>query len=367
VIACPDALGLATPTAIMVGSGLGARRGILFKSATALEQVAMLDTVVFDKTGTLTRGRPEVVAVVSADGLRESELLRLVAAVERDSEHPLARAIVEAAHERGLDPPAADGFQSLPGEGALATVEGRRVAVGNARLLAREGAALDGLARRAAEFAGEGRIAVQVALDGHAAGVIASADAPRESAKDAIAALRELGVRTVMLTGDNRATAERVAAELGIDEVIAEVLPAAKAAEIAALQQHGRKVAMVGDGVNDAPALAQADVGIAIGAGTDVAVETAEVVLMRSDPLDVATVVAIGRSTRRKMRQNLGWAVGYNSVALPIAGGALAPLGFTLSPAIGALSMSASSVIVALNAVALRLADVKHRGVPASR
>ncbi len=356
VITCPDALGLATPTAIMVGSGLGARRGILFKNATALEQAASLDTVVFDKTGTLTRGQPEVVAVATVDGVAEGELLRLVAAAERDSEHPLAQAIVGAARARGLDLPATDRFEAVPGEGALATVEGRRLAVGNARLLVRAGVGPDEdeLAQRAAELAGEGRTTVQVALDGHAAGVIAIADAPRETSTDAVAALAELGVRAVMLTGDSQVTARRVAAEIGIDEVIAEVLPGDKAARVAELQQQGRKVAMVGDGVNDAPALAQADVGIAIGAGTDVAVETADVVLMRSDPLDVATAITISRGTRRKMRQNLAWAIGYNSIALPIAGGALEPLGFTLSPAIGALAMSGSSVIVALNAVALK-------------
>jgi Cu2+-exporting ATPase len=354
VITCPDALGLATPTAIMVGSGLGAKRGILFKNATALEQTSSLDTVVFDKTGTLTRGQPQVVAVATADGIAEDELLRLVAAAERDSEHPLAQAIVNAARASGLDLPTADGFTAVPGEGALATVEGRRVAAGNGRLLTREGVSLDGLAQRAAELAGQGRTTIQVALDGRAAGVIAIADAPRETAKEAIAALAELGVRAVMLTGDGRATAERVAAEIGIAEVIAEVLPGDKAAKVAELQQQGRKVAMVGDGVNDAPALAQADVGIAIGTGTDVAVETADVVLMRSDPLDVATAITIGRGTRRKERQNLAWAIGYNSIALPIAAGALQPLGFTLSPAIGALAMSGSSVIVALNAVSLR-------------
>jgi Cu2+-exporting ATPase len=354
VITCPDALGLATPTAIMVGSGLGAKRGILFKDATALEQAAGLDTVVFDKTGTLTRGQPEVVAIATAGDVREPELLRLVAAAERDSEHPLAQAIVAAAQERGLDPSAADGFTAVPGEGALATVEGKRLVAGNARLLAREGVSLDGLAQPAAELAGQGRTTVQVALDGRAAGVIAIADAPRETSKDAVAALRELGVRAVMLTGDSHDSAQRVAAEIGIGEVIAEVLPGDKAGKIAELQQHGHTVAMVGDGVNDAPALAQADVGIAIGTGTDVAVETADVVLMRSDPLDVATAVTIGRGTRRKERQNLAWAVGYNGIALPIAGGALEPLGFTLSPAIGALAMSGSSVIVALNAVALR-------------
>src|SRR5262249_319932 len=238
---------------------------------------ASLDTVVFDKTGTLTRGQPEVVAVATAGGVADGEMLRLVAAAERDSEHPLARAIVGAAQSRGLDLPATDRFAAGRGEGALARVEGKRLAVGNARLLAREGVSLDGLAQRAAELAGQGPTTVQVALDGHAAGVIAIADAPRETARDAIAALAELGVRSVMLTGDSQATARRVAAEIGIEQVIADVLPGEKAARVAELQRQGRTVAMVGDGVNDAPALAQADVGIAIGTGTDVAVQTADV------------------------------------------------------------------------------------------
>jgi Cu2+-exporting ATPase len=354
VITCPDALGLATPTAIMVGSGLGARRGILFKHALALEQGARLDTVVLDKTGTLTRGQPEVVEVATADGVPEDEVLRLAAAAEAESEHPLADAIVSAARSRNLDPPRADAFEAVPGHGAIATVEGRRLAIGNARLLAREGVALDGLAARAAELAGEGRTTVQVAIDGRAAAVVAIADAPRDTAAEAVRALKELGVRPVMLSGDARTTAERVAAEVGIEEVIAEVLPADKAAKVAELQRQGRTVAMVGDGVNDAPALAQADVGIAIGTGTDVAVETADVVLMRSDPLDVATAITISRGTLRKMRQNLAWAVGYNSLALPIAGGVFEPVGFVLRPEVGAISMSGSSVIVALNAVALK-------------
>jgi Cu2+-exporting ATPase len=353
VITCPDALGLATPTAIMVGTGLGARRGILFKNAIAIEQSARLDTVVLDKTGTLTRGEPEVVALVT-DGLAEDYLLRLVAAVERESEHPLAEAIVRAAEARGLDPPRAEGFEAVAGHGALASVEGRRLAVGNARLLEREDISLDGLAQRAAELAGEGRTVVHVALDGRATALIAIADAPRETAVEAVAALRELGIRPVMLTGDNRATAERIGAEVGIEEVIGEVLPGDKASRVVELQRQGRTVAMVGDGVNDAPALAQADVGIAIGAGTDVAIETADIVLMRSDPLDVATAVTIGRGTVRKMRQNLGWAIGYNSLALPIAAGVFEPWGFTLRPELAAISMSGSSVLVAVNALLLK-------------
>jgi P-type Cu2+ transporter len=354
VITCPDALGLATPTAIMVGTGLGAKRGILFKNAVALEQVAALDTVVLDKTGTLTKGEPEVVAVITADELDERQLLRAAAAVERESEHPLAEAVVRAASERGLDAPRASAFEAVAGHGAIATVEGHRVALGNARLLEREHVSLDGLAERAQELAGEGRTVVHVARDGKAAGLVAIADAPRETAAHAITALREIGIRPVMLTGDNSQTAERIARELGIDEVIAEVLPEDKAQKVKQLQQEGRKVAMVGDGVNDAPALAQADVGIAIGAGTDVAIETADVVLMRSDPLDIATAVRIGRGTVTKMRQNLGWAIGYNSLALPIAGGIFEPWGLTLRPEIAAISMSGSSVLVAVNALALR-------------
>jgi Cu2+-exporting ATPase len=338
----------------MVGSGLGAKRGILFKNAVALEQTASLDTVVFDKTGTLTRGEPEVVEIRATAGLDERTVLRLAAALERESEHPLAEAIVKAATARGLDGSEAVGFEAVAGEGAVATVEGRRLAVGNTRLLEREQVALDGAKPLAEQLAGQGRTVVHVAVDGRDAGLIAIADAPRETSLETIAALKRLGIRPVMLTGDNRATAERIAAALGIDDVLAEVLPGDKAARVAELQREGRKVAMVGDGVNDAPALAQADVGIAIGAGTDVAIETADVVLMRSDPFDVATAVEIGRGTARKMRQNLGWAIGYNSLAIPIAAGCFEPLGLTLRPEIAAISMSGSSLLVALNALELK-------------
>ena len=354
VITCPDALGLATPTAIMVGTGLGARRGILFKNAVAIEQAAKLDTVVFDKTGTLTRGEPEVVAVETADGVEESEVLRLVAAAERESEHPLAEAIVEAARTRDVPTAKADRFEAVPGHGALATVEGRRLAIGNGRLLEREGVELNGLATSAEALAGEGRTVVQVAIDGKAAALIAIADAARETADDAVESLVAQGIDPVMLTGDNRRTAKRIARELGILEVFADVLPGDKADVVKKLQGKGGEVAMVGDGVNDAPALAQADVGIAIGAGTDVAIETADVVLMRSDPLDVATAVTIGRGTVRKMKQNLGWAIGYNSLALPIAAGVFSSWGLTLRPEIAAISMSGSSILVAVNAVSLK-------------
>ena len=338
----------------MVGTGLGAKRGILFKNAMAIEHASSLDTVVLDKTGTLTRGEPEVVEIVTADGADADQVLRLTAALERESEHPLAEAIIRTAEERALELPRATVFEAVAGHGALATVDGRRLAVGNARLLEREGISLDGLAERAQAFAGEGRTVVHVAVDGRPAALIAIADAPRETAREAVATLKELGIRPVMLTGDNRATAERIAAEVGIDEVLADVLPGEKAAKVAELQAQGRKVAMVGDGVNDAPALAQAEVGIAIGAGTDVAIETADVVLMRSDPLDVATAISIGRGTVRKMRQNLAWAIGYNSLALPIAAGVFEPWGLTLRPEIAAISMSGSSVLVAVNALALK-------------
>jgi Cu2+-exporting ATPase len=354
VITCPDALGLATPTAIMVGTGLGARRGILFKNAIAIEQSAKLGTVVFDKTGTLTRGEPEVVAIATADGVSEDDVLRLVASAERESEHPLADAIVAAAESRGLAIARADAFEAVPGHGAVATVDGRKLAIGNARLMEREGIELDGLLPRAQRMAGEGRTVVRVGVDGMAAALIAIADAPRETAREAVDELSSRQIAAVMLTGDNRQTAERIAGELGIRNVFADVLPGDKASVVRELQGRGNAVAMVGDGVNDAPALAQADVGIAIGAGTDVAIETADVVLMRSDPLDVPTAITIGRGTVRKMKQNLGWAIGYNSLALPVAAGVFASWGLTLSPEIAAISMSGSSVLVAVNAIALK-------------
>jgi Cu2+-exporting ATPase len=355
VITCPDALGLATPTAIMVGTGLGAGRGVLFKNAVALETAARIQTVVMDKTGTLTKGEPEVTDLVTADGVDQAELLRLVAAVERNSEHPLAEAIVRRADQDGVAEIPAAGFENVPGHGAVATVEGRRVAVGNLRLMERDGVELEGIGARRQELAAGGRTVVVASVDGQAAGLVAIADAPRPTAKAAVDALHEQGVEVVMLTGDNRATAERIAGELGIDTVIAEVLPGDKAAKVAELQRAGRKVAMVGDGVNDAPALASADLGIAIGAGTDVAIETADVVLMRSDPLDVPIALQIGRGTLRKMRQNLGWAIGYNTIALPIAAGVFEPaFGLVLRPEIAALSMSGSSFIVAVNALALK-------------
>jgi Cu2+-exporting ATPase len=355
VITCPDALGLATPTAIMVGSGLGAQRGVLFKNATAIETAAHIDTVVMDKTGTLTKGEPEVTHLVAADGVDTDRLLALAGAVERESEHPLAQAVARAADEVGVERLRATGFRNVAGHGALADVDGHRVVIGNLRLMQSEGVDLGDLGTRRDHLASEGRTAVFVAVDGHAQAVIGIADAVRSTSAAAVAALHDAGVQVVMLTGDNEATAQRIADQLGIDTVIAEVLPEDKAGHIAALQQSARRVAMVGDGVNDAPALATADLGIAIGAGTDVAIETADVVLMRSDPLDVPTALTIGRGTLRKMRQNLGWAIGYNAIALPIAAGVFEPaFGLVLRPEIAALTMSGSSFLVAINALLLK-------------
>jgi Cu2+-exporting ATPase len=355
VITCPDALGLATPTAIMVGTGLGAKRGVLFKNAIALETSARIDTVVMDKTGTLTKGEPEVTDVVVI-GLDELRFLALVAAVEAESEHPLARAIVTEADRRNAPRSLhVESFDSVPGHGATATVDGQRVIVGNRRLMDREGVELGALAAQRDDLAARGRTAVLVAIDGRAAGLVAMADAPRPTAHAAVAELRAMGIEVVMLTGDNLATAQRIGELLGVRSVIADVLPGDKATRVAELQAAGHRVAMVGDGVNDAPALAQADIGIAIGAGTDVAIETADLVLMRSDPLDVPVALEIGRGTLRKMRQNLGWAIGYNAIALPIAAGVFEPtFGLVLRPEIAALSMSGSSLLVAVNALLLK-------------
>ncbi len=366
VITCPDALGLATPTAIMVGTGLGASRGVLFKNAIALESSAHIDTVVMDKTGTLTKGQPEVTDIV-AEGVSVEKLLAFAAGVERESEHPLAGAIVSRADETGISRLTATAFRNVPGHGTQAVIDGRRVLVGNRRLMDVEGIDLGGLDLHRDDLAAAGHTAVFVAVEGKAAGVLALADAARSTALAAVDELHARNIQVVMLTGDNEATARRIADQLGIDTVIAEVLPDDKSAKIIELQRAGRRVAMVGDGVNDAPALAAADVGIAIGAGTDVAIETADVVLMRSDPLDVPTALQIGKGTLRKMRQNLGWAIGYNAIALPIAAGVFQPaFGLVLRPEIAALSMAGSSLIVAANALLLkRLRLPKSGGSPA--
>jgi Cu2+-exporting ATPase len=364
VIACPDALALATPTAITVGVGKGAREGVLFKNATALEATASIDTVIFDKTGTLTAGKPALTNVIPAGSINEDELLRLAASADQPSQHPLAEAIVEGARQRGLQLATPQEFNSIPGQGIEARVDGRSVHIGNARLMAREGVKLGDLEAKVSELAKDAKTAMYVVVDGHAGGIVAVADVIRDSARQAIKLLHETGVQTVMLTGDNRHTADSVARQLGMDTVIAEVLPEDKANEVKKLQAEGAKVAMVGDGVNDAPALAQAEVGIAIGAGTDVAVETADVVLVKNDPADVPRSITLARRVRGKIKQNLFWAVIYNLIAIPIAAGALYPsLGVLLRPEWAALAMSASTVTVTINPLLLnrvRFGDTVH-------
>jgi len=363
VIACPDALGLATPMAVMVGTGLGAMNGILFKNASALEEATKLDVVIFDKTGTLTVGQPEVVEVVPAKGLAEKDVVALAASLDSHSEHPLAQAIVRRAE--GLEIPPSTGFSNVEGMGVRAQVAGTAVLVGNRRLMDTEGVELGPLAEKSGALQGAGRTVVHVARGGKLLGLIAIADAPRPTAAMTIQKLHERGLQVAMLTGDNRGTAERIAAGLGIDIVIADVLPADKAKKVKELQAEGKKVGMVGDGINDAPALTQADVGFAIGAGTDVAIESADVVLMKSDPFDVVGAIELSRATLRKMHQNLFWAVGYNVIAFPLAAGIFYPV--LLSPEIAALAMSGSSLLVAVNAMLLkraRLEGIRKHSVP---
>jgi P-type Cu2+ transporter len=358
VIACPDALGLATPTAVAVGTGIGARHGILIKDAATLEGIGALDAIALDKTGTLTIGEPALTDVVVADSIDENELLRLAGSAERGSEHPLASAIVAAAGARGIELEEPTQFEALSGLGLRADVDGRRVLIGNRVLLESERVPTGGLTDAAEDLAADGKTAMFVAVDGRPTGLVAAADQLRPAARDAIAGLRQLGLEVAMISGDNERTANAVARELGIERVFAEVLPEDKAGYVKQLQDEGKKVAMVGDGVNDAPALAQADVGIAIGAGTDVAVETANVVLMRSDPLDITGAILLSRATERKMKQNLGWASVYNVLAIPIAAGVLYPsLGLELPPQWAALLMSVSSIVVATNAVLLKRAE----------
>ena len=350
VIACPDALGLATPMAIMVGTGLGAVNGILFKNAAALEDASKLDVIIFDKTGTLTVGQPEVVDVVTAKGATADFVLATAASIEQGSDHPLAQAIVRRA--RGLSVPMPAGFENIEGMGVRAEIDGDAVFLGNRRLMDAQKFDLDELEADAQRLQGDGRTVVHVARAGTVIGLIAIADAPRPTAAATVAKLRERGVQVAMLTGDNAGTAQRIARNLSLDMVFADVLPGQKAGKIKELQAQGKKVGMVGDGINDAPALTQANVGFAIGAGTDVAIESADVVLMKSDPYDVVGAVELSRATLRKMHQNLWWAVGYNVIAFPLAAGVLYP--FLLRPEIAALTMSGSSALVAINALMLK-------------
>jgi P-type Cu2+ transporter len=353
VIACPHALGLAIPLVISISTSMSARHGILVKDRLALERMREVDVVLFDKTGTLTAGRHAVTDVLSVSE-DDAGVLRLAAAAEADSEHPLARAIVDAAARRG-DVPRAEGFRSLTGRGVEATVEGASVLVGGPNLLRERGLDVpESLSPRVKEWESRGAAVLVVARDGHAVGVIALEDQIRPESREAVVELHRLGVRVAMITGDARQVAESVAERLGIDEVFAEVLPEDKDRAVAELQERGQRVAMVGDGVNDAPALARADVGIAIGAGTDVAIESAGVVLASDDPRAVIDVIRLSRASYRKMVQNLAWAAGYNVVAIPVAAGVLAWAGITLGPAVGAVLMSLSTIVVALNAQLLR-------------
>ena len=365
VIACPHALGLAIPLVIAISTGLAAGNGILVKDRLALERMRTVDTVLFDKTGTLTRGRPQVTGGVSTDPDVDA-MVRLAGAVEADSEHPLARAIVHSARQRG-ELPRATGFRAMTGRGVQAEVDGATVAVGGPALLRQLG--LDEpevLAERLEAMRRRGAAVLYVVRDDKVLGALSLEDAVRPESREAVAELHRLGRRVVMLTGDARQVAEAVAAELGVDEVFAEVLPEDKDATVAELQGRGLKVAMVGDGVNDAPALARADVGIAIGAGTDVAIESAGIVLAANDPRGVLGIIRLSQASYRKMLQNLGWATGYNLLAVPVAAGALAWAGITLAPAVGAVLMSLSTIVVALNAQLLRGLDlqVQRRGSP---
>jgi len=362
VIACPCAMGLATPTSIMVGVGKGAENGILFKNSAALEQAHLLNAIVLDKTGTITKGEPAVTDVIASglDSAASDELLRLAASAERGSEHPLGEAIVRSANEKGLllSEPAA--FEGIAGHGIRAEVDGHQVLLGNLRLMQREAVALNGLGPKAELLQNQAKTAMWLAVDGQASAVIGVADTIKDSSPAAVSALKEMGLTVVMMTGDNRATAEAIAAEVGIERTLAEVLPGDKAAHVAKLQQEGYRVAMVGDGINDAPALAQADVGIAIGTGTDVAMETADVTLMRGDLRSVPQAIRLSRGTMRNIKQNLGWAFGYNTALIPIAAGILAPFAWApeflrqLHPILAAGAMAFSSISVVSNALRLR-------------
>ncbi|MFA5881874.1 MAG: heavy metal translocating P-type ATPase [Eubacteriales bacterium] len=355
VISCPCALGLATPSAIMAGSGKGAENGILFKGAEAIETTAKLDTIIFDKTGTLTRGEPSVTDVVPSGNLNSDELLGLAAAAEKNSEHPLGEAIVKGALDKGLSVGDTDTFNAIPGHGIEAGIQGRTFLLGNRRLLQIKDIDFSAFQSQIENLESMGKTVMLVAVDGGFAGLIAVADTLKESSVQAVGRLKEMGIRVGMLTGDNRRTAEAIAGQAGIDYVMSEVLPEDKANEVEKLQAQGRKVAMVGDGINDAPALAQADVGIAIGSGTDVAKETGDVILIRGDLRDVVSAIEVGRATMNKVKQNLWWAFGYNLLGIPIAAGVLYPFtGWLVSPQLAGLFMALSSFSVTMNTLTLR-------------
>jgi len=355
IIACPCALGLATPTSIMVGTGKGAEHGILIRSGQALETAHKLRTLVFDKTGTLTTGKPALTDVVTEGGLAATDLLRLAASVERGSEHPLGQAVVEGARSRGIELGEAGGFEAVPGHGVTARVDGRAVLVGNRRFMEERGVGGRLPDAEAGRLSGRGKTPIYVAVDGQAAGLVAVADTLKPNSAAAVRELHRLGLEVVMITGDNRRTAEAIAREVGIDRVLAEVLPEDKAREVKRLQEEGKAVGMVGDGINDAPALAQADIGLALGTGTDVAMEAADITLMSGDLRGVVTAIALSKATMRNIKQNLFWAYAYNTALIPVAAGVLFPLfGWLLNPILAAGAMATSSVSVVTNALRLR-------------
>ncbi|MCL2094245.1 MAG: heavy metal translocating P-type ATPase, partial [Treponema sp.] len=361
VIACPCALGLATPTAIMVGTGKGAENGILIKGAGALEMAYKINTVILDKTGTITEGRPRLTDIISAGTLAPQELLQITASAEKSSEHPLGQAVVQEAEERGLGLDEAQDFNSLTGRGMEALISGKKVLVGNRQLMEERGIDLGALEVQAEELSAQGKTPLYAAIEGKLGGIIAVADVVKPSSPAAIQRIRALGIRVIMITGDNRRTAAAIAAQAGIDEVLSEVLPSDKAQEVKKLQAQGDRVAMVGDGINDAPALVQADIGMAIGSGTDVAMESADIVLMRSDLNDAAAAILLSRRTIRTIKQNLFWAFAYNILGIPIAGGLLYLFGGPLmNPMLAAAAMSLSSVSVVSNALRLRRFKVDY-------
>ncbi|MGD9678846.1 MAG: heavy metal translocating P-type ATPase [Vulcanibacillus sp.] len=355
VIACPCALGLATPTAIMVGTGKGAENGVLIKSGVALETTHKIKTIVFDKTGTITEGKPKVTDIITANGIQENDLLQLTASAEKGSEHPLGEAIVKGAEEKGLEFKNLDAFNAIPGHGIEVKIDGKNILAGNRKLMVERNISLENLESTSNKLAEEGKTPMYVAIDNKIAGIIAVADTVKENSKRAIEKLHQMGIEVAMITGDNRRTAEAIARQVGIDRTLAEVLPQDKANEVKKLQSEGKKVAMVGDGINDAPALAQADIGIAIGSGTDVAMESADIVLMRSDLMDVPTAIQLSKSTIRNIKQNLFWAFAYNTLGIPVAMGILSLFGGPLlNPMFAAAAMSLSSVSVLANALRLK-------------
>lgn len=355
VISCPCAVGLATPSAIMAGSGKGAELGILFKGAEAIENSSKLDAIVFDKTGTLTRGEPSVTDVISAGELPENEILRLAAVAEKNSEHPLGEAIVRGAEEKGLAIDTAGSFNAIPGHGIEAELEGKALLLGNRRLMKQRKIDFAAYEKQVEELEGEGKTVMFMAVGGQPAGLIAVADTIRQSSVEAVRRLKEMGIKVGMITGDNRRTAEAIARQAGIDYVLAEVLPEDKASEVIKLQEQGNKVAMVGDGINDAPALAQADVGIAIGTGTDVAKETGDIILIKGDLRGVVSAIEVGKATMRKVKENLWWAFGYNLLGIPVAAGLIYPFtGWIVSPQLAALFMALSSFSVTMNTLMLK-------------